>query len=228
MKEIIKILEIKQLTHNVKQFKTTKPQGYKFIPGQATQLAINKNNYKDKFHPFTFTSLSTNNYLEFIIKSYPVNKYPNHSGVTEQINKLKIGDEFIITEPVGTIEYKGKGVFLAGGAGITPFIAIFKDLKSKNELNGNTLIFSNKKKEDVIIEDELKNLFDKDNLILTLSEEKLKQYEYGRINKELIDKYVKDFNKYFYACGPSGFEDDMTKNLISLGAHKNKIVIETW
>jgi hypothetical protein len=224
----IKILEINQLTHDVKQFKTTKPRNYKFTPGQATELAINKENFKDRFHPFTFTSLPEEGHLEFTIKSYSIDKYPNHSGVTEKINELQVGDQFIIKQPVGTIEYKGKGVFLAGGAGITPFIAIFKQLKKRNKLTGNTLIFSNKEKRDVILANELKEWFTKDHLILTLTQQKIKGYEYGRIDKRMIKKYVDNTDQYFYICGPSGFEEDLRRSLLGLGAEKEKVIIEEW
>ena len=55
-------------------------------------------------------------------------------------------------------EYKGEGVFIAGGAGITPFLSIFRYLNSKNEINNNILIFANKTKADIIHEEELKSL----------------------------------------------------------------------
>ncbi len=225
---IIKITEIKELTHDVKLFKTTKPKNYTFTPGQATELAINKKGFKDKYHPFTFTSLKEDDYLEFIIKGYSTDKYPDHSGVTEKIHQLGIGDQFLIKEPVGTIEYKREGVFLAGGAGITPFLAIFKDLKKKRQLNGNTLIFSNKERRDIILEKKLKEWFDNENLILTLSRENSRDYEYGRIDKEMINKYIDNFSQYFYICGPSGFEDNLTKALLDLGASEGKIVVEKW
>ena len=60
-------------------------------------------------------------FLEFTIKIYF-----DHKGLTNQIGKLEVGDFITIREPFGTIKYKEKGVFIAGGAGITPFIAIFK------------------------------------------------------------------------------------------------------
>ncbi len=33
---IVKILDIGQVTHDVKMFSVEKPEGYSFIPGQAT------------------------------------------------------------------------------------------------------------------------------------------------------------------------------------------------
>jgi predicted ferric reductase len=44
--------------------------------------------------------------------------------------KLKHGDELIIRDVWGAIEYKGEGVFIAGGAGVTPFIAILRQLQA--------------------------------------------------------------------------------------------------
>ncbi len=225
---IVKILEIDQLTHDVKRFRVEKPTNYRFIPGQATEVAVNQGDFRDRFHPFTFTNLNEDNYLEFMIKGYPVSKYPNHSGVTERIHQLEIGDELLIKGPVGTIKYKGKGVFLAGGAGITPFVAIFRDLEKKNELDSNTLIFSNKNHKDIIIKDELEDLFSKNNLLLTLTREKVKDCEYGRIDSVMMKKHIKDFNQYFYICGPSGFEESLISDLVLLGVNRENIIIEEW
>jgi predicted ferric reductase len=46
-----------------------------------------------------------------------------------KIRKLKHGDELIIRDVWGAIEYKGE-VFIAGGAGVTPFIAILRQLQT--------------------------------------------------------------------------------------------------
>jgi ferredoxin-NADP reductase len=53
MEAIVKILEIKQVTHDVKQFRVEKPKGYHFIPGEATDVSINKPEWKEKKNPFT-------------------------------------------------------------------------------------------------------------------------------------------------------------------------------
>ena len=52
------------------------------------------------------------------------------------ISKLKPGDDLIIRDVWGAISYKGEGVFIAGGAGVTPFISIFRDLKIKKSSPG--------------------------------------------------------------------------------------------
>jgi ferredoxin-NADP reductase len=131
---IVRILSIQPVTHNVKRFRLEKPAGYTFHPGQATDLSINTDVLKAEKRPFTFTCLQEEDYLEFTIKIYE-----SHHGVTDALGKLTAGDEVIISDSWGAIEYKGPGTFLAGGAGITPFIAIFRRLYKDNNIAGNHL-----------------------------------------------------------------------------------------
>jgi ferredoxin-NADP reductase len=104
MKNVVKILEIKQVTHDVKCFRLEKPAGYVFLPGHATDVSINKPGMEEETRPFTFTSLNQETYLEFTIK-----RYEDHHGVTDKLHQLHPGDELIIRESWGAIEYKGPG-----------------------------------------------------------------------------------------------------------------------
>ncbi len=172
---IVKIKSIQHITHDVLQIVTEKPQKYNFTPGQATEVSINKKGWKDEKRPFTFTCLPENDYLEFTIKTYP-----SHKSVTNELLQIKKDDELILHDVFGAIGYKGEGVFIAGGAGVTPFISIFRYLQSKNEVGESKLIFANKTKDDIILEEEFKKILGK-NFINILSEEKADGYEYGQI-----------------------------------------------
>lgn len=219
----VKILKIEKVTHDVKRFIIEKPKNYKFVPGQATLVSINKEEWGREERPFTFTCLNSDKNLEFTIK-----RYEEHKGVTNEIHKLKQGDELIIREPFGTINYKGKGIFIAGGAGITPFIAIFRQLKKDNNLEGNILIFSNKKQEDIILEKEFKEMFKKnpENLILTLTQESKKGYESKKIDGEFLKEKIKDFNQNFYICGPPQMVEDLKKILEKFKVDIQQIIFE--
>ena len=223
---IVKILDIKNVTHDVKSFKVEKPEGFKFVPGQATDVAINKPGWEGKARPLTFTSLNEDPYLEFIVKSYPLALYPNHTGVTEEMHKLVKGDELIIDDPWGAISYHGGGVFIAGGAGITPFIAIIRQLRKNGKIFGNKMIFSNKTGKDVILEDELKASFPPRDLILTLTRERKKGYKFGRIDAEFLKKHIKDFQNHFYICGPRQMVFELKNTLSLLGASTDLLVFE--
>src|SRR3982751_6393024 len=100
MEYTVKILSIEPVTHDVKQFRTEKPEGYEFVPGQATEVSINKAGWEEERRPFTFTSLNEKPYLEFVIKGYK-----DHDGVTNQLHQLQKGDELIIRDVWGAINY---------------------------------------------------------------------------------------------------------------------------
>ena len=226
MGKVIKILKIEQVIHDVKRFILDKPEGFQYIPGQATDFSINKPEWNKETRPFTFTSLNKDVNMELTVKGYSRSIYPKHLGMTEALHKLKVGDELIIDEPWGTINYKGPGVFIAGGAGITPFIAILRDLREKNKLPGNKLIFSNKTKEDVILERELREMFPASDLVLTLTREEVDGYESGRVDNAFLKMHVKDFSQHLYVCGPKEMVEGLKKDLVSLGAEIDSIVFE--
>lgn len=217
---IVKIIGIEQVTHDVKRFQLEKPHGYSFIPGQATEVSINSPELKDEKRPFTFTCLNREPYLEFTIKIYP-----SHNGVTNELGKLKPGAELIIRDVWGAISYKGEGVFIAGGAGITPFISIFRDLRTKNEIPGNTLIFANKTKADIILEHELRDMLG-NAFINILSDEKGIGYFHGMITGDFLKANIGDSGRKFYLCGPPPMMDAVKKQLASLGVGDNAITLE--
>jgi ferredoxin-NADP reductase len=217
---IVKILSITEATHDVRVIRTEKPAGYSFTPGQATEVSINTSGWKNEKRPFTFTGLNSDPYLEFTIKTYP-----SHHGLTEKLLLIKPGSELIIRDVWGAIQYKGKGVFIAGGAGITPFLSIFRDLNSRNEAGGNLLIFANKKREDIISEIELRKLLGK-NFVNILSDEKADGYYYGFITKSFLESIITDINITFYVCGPPPMMESVLKQLAGLGVANNSITLE--
>src|SRR5450755_4730202 len=167
MKFIVSIIDIFQVTHDVKCFRIEKPAGYQFLPGSATDLSINKPGLEEEIRPFTFTALGTETYLEFTIK-----RYADHHGVTDRLHQLQRGDELITRDSWGAIEYKGPGYFIAGGAGITPFIAILRDLYRKNQTTGNKLFFSNKTSSDIIYKNELVEILGKQAVFILTRDKK--------------------------------------------------------
>lgn len=216
----VKVLGVLSLTHDVKQITVEKPEGYTFTPGQATEVALNKEGLAEEKRPFTFTSLPEDENLEFVIKSYL-----DHDGVTKAIDAISEGDELIIDDPWGAISYKGKGVFIAGGAGITPFISIFRDLQKRGKLDGNKLIYSNKKGKDVILEPMWEDMLGED-FTSTLTKEKIEGHSYGRITMDFLGDHIASFSQHFYICGPDAMVKDVSGLLKQLGASPEGIVFE--
>ncbi len=220
MSHTAKILVIEPCTHDVLRIVLEKPEGLTYKPGQAVDIAVNQEDWKDKLRTFTFTSLPTDPTLEFAIKTYP-----EHNGVTHHLRTLKAGDEILLHDVYGDIAYKGEGVFIAGGAGITPFIAIFKWLQQNNQVGGNKLIFANRTKADIIKERYFTDLL-VGNFINVLSHEQHDGYLHGFVNADIIQEQMAGGLQYVYLCGPPPMMTAVEKILQELGISQDNIVKE--
>jgi len=208
------------VTHDVKQFVVSRPSGFSFEPGQAVNLAIDRPQWHQDERPFTPTCLTGDRILEFTIK-----RYPAHEGVTRELHKLSPGTELLLSEPFGTIAYRGAGVFIAGGAGITPFLAILRERICKSDLDGHYLIFSNKTVDDIICEKELRYYFGSRCILITTAAQ-AKGYEHSRIDRDFLRESIDNFDQRFYVCGPPGFMKSVNKGLQELGADSQSLVFE--
>ena len=207
-------------THDVKRFVLSKPEGFSFQPGQGVELAIDRPKWKNQGHPFTPTSLPEDRVLEFTIKGYP-----EHEGMTRELHALESGTELLMSEPFGTITYQGPGVFVAAGAGVTPFIAILRDLARNDQLDRHGLIFSNKTPADVICEKEFRHYLG-ERCVLSCTRSDGPGCARKRVDKGYLAEQIQDFDQHFYVCGPPGFVEAVNDALQSLGANPEGLVFE--
>lgn len=219
---VVKIKSIRKITHDVLQIVTAKPPQYEFQPGQATDVAIQQAGWETEKRPFTFTSLPSDDFLQFTIKTYPDRK-----GVTNQLLQLQIGDELLLHEVYGAIAYQGEGVFIAGGAGVTPFISIFRHLEDTHAIGNNMLIFANKTKADIILEQEFKALLGS-NFINILSDENVAGYAHGQITKAFLTANKNGTPPLYYVCGPPPMMEAVGTQLKQMHIGKAKIIQESF
>jgi ferredoxin-NADP reductase len=221
MNTTVNLLMSQFVTHDVKRFILSKPAGFSIAPGQGVELAINRPGLNEQGRPFTPTGLADDRVLEFTIKGYA----GHTDGVTRRLHQLEPGAELLMSEPFGTISYQGPGVFIAGGAGITPFLAILRDLGRRGELGGQTLIFSNKTPSDVICEKELRHLLGERCLLLCTGVD-APGYEHRRVDRSYLEENISDFDQHFYVCGPPPFMEAVNAALTDLGAQAESLVFE--
>lgn len=217
----VKILDIVPVTHNVRRYVLEKPEGFSFQPGQATEVSIDREGWRDKKRPFTFTSLVEWDHLEFTIKSYF-----DHEGVTGELWSLKTGDRLLVRDVWGTITYWGPGTFIAGGAGITPFIALLRRLNADHKLEGHRLIASHRTAADIILRDEFEAMRGL-QLLWTLTDDPLaERVEHQRIDEDFLRRYIHDISQHFYICGPDEMVKELRATLEGLGASSEALVWE--
>ncbi|MHB1102351.1 MAG: ferredoxin reductase domain-containing protein [Devosia sp.] len=214
------ILAIYPVTHNVRRYVVEKPAGYRFEPGQATEVSIDRPGWTEKKRPFTFTGLAEWDHLEFTIKSYR-----DHDGVTNELWTLKAGDRLILRDVWGTITYGGPGTLIAGGAGVTPFIAILRRLHKDGNLAGNRLLVSNRAERDIILRREFEGMADLEHLWTLTDDPTAAGVLHERIDEEFIRRHVLDISRKFYLCGPDQMVKDLRGALEGLGASTEAL---TW
>ena len=195
MEKVVKIKSIGQVTHDVKQFIVERPEGYEFTPGHATEISINQEEWKDEKRPFTFTSLNEE------------------------------GDELIVRDTWGAIEYKGPGYIIAGGAGITPYISMLRDLKKKDKLAGMNLFFSNKTDKDIILKEELDSMLG-ENATYVITDQEDTKHTNAYLNEEFLKSNISDLSKQFYVCGPPEMTEEINKTLKNMGADNDAVQLD--
>jgi len=221
MPHTVTLKKIEPVTHDTHHLVFNRPDGYQFEPGQATDFSLDKDGWRDEKRPFTFVNLPNSDTLEFVIKSYP-----DHDGVTEQIGQMEPGDKALIEDAWGAIHDEGKGTFIAGGAGVTPFIAILRHrLEKQGTLDGCKLIFSNETEADIILRNEFQSMSGLET-VFTVTEQSDSSVETHRIDKTFLKSHIMPSEGMYYVCGPEPMIDDVVEALKALGVDDDRIVTE--
>lgn len=194
---IIKLLRKEEIANNVFRFVFEKPENFNIGVGQAVSLGLN-----GEFKPYT--PVNFDGELEFIIKIYYT------KGFTEDLIKLFEGAEVFISEPFSAVSDFGRGVFIAAGSGITPFLAMIR--KGECDL----LFYSNKTKAEIILEEDLRKWLGS-KVMFNLTKEYLAGYERGRIDKDYLEEHLKDYKGKVFVCGPDGFVSAVVSGLKEIG-----------
>jgi ferredoxin-NADP reductase len=218
MNHEVQIIGKRKLNHDVLQFRLQKPEGYQFVAGQAIELLLIEPEKKGPA-PFTFTGLNTSPYLELTIKIYE-----DHNGLTAALSKLNNGDKVMITDPWDSFQNNGPGVFIAGGAGITPFVALLRQMKIDGNVGDSWLYFSNRTSKDVFLHGELTEILGDHYVdVITRDEHGVKNIQH--IDETFLRKHVKNFQQPFYVCGPPAFTESVQQALKTIGATEQMVKV---
>lgn len=239
----VKLLEVKQETHNVRSFKFSYPDGFQYLAGQFIMLNL---------------SIMQNEIPKIIKRSYSLSSSPTQEQYLGTIVKLmgigtqKLfehmkGDELEIIGPYGMFTFQeglsnmlhgrklSNIVLLAAGSGITAPLSIARYILDSNLPLKITFIFSNKTSHDIIARQELEKMaVEHDNFSLFLTVTRPEEDHgwhglTGRIDEKLLKVAVHDISDaLFYLCGPAEFVDYCVKLLSSLGADAKQIKTEKY
>jgi ferredoxin-NADP reductase len=176
---------------------------------------------------FTISSSPTENFIMLTTRI-------RNSPYKQRLSTLEVGDTVIVRGPEGKFVLPNNNskslIFLSGGIGVTPFRSMVTYATNRHLPLKIVLFDSNKNPQNILFKkefDDLAALNENIKIIYTLSEDNKSNAnnvsdvegewkgEKGRINKEMILKYIDTStlnNSLFYICGPP----DMLKSMQSL------------
>jgi len=156
-----KLVEKKQISHNVAKFKFALPTPTSVLGlpiGQHISCRGQDATGEEVMKPYTPTTLDSDlGYFELVIKMYPQGRMSHH------FREMKVGDYLSVKGPKGRFKYQVGQVrafgMLAGGSGITPMFQVARAiLENPNDNTKVHLIYANVTYEDILLKEELDNM----------------------------------------------------------------------
>ncbi|MCR9085761.1 MAG: flavodoxin reductase [Rhodobacteraceae bacterium] len=213
------LAKIDLVARRVHRLRMRRPSGFTYVPGQAVDITLARDGWRDEPRPFTIVSLLEDPDLEFLIKAYP-----DHGGVTEQIAHLSDGASVTVSDPWGALRDRGDGLFLAGGMGITPWLAILRARAAAGMPVQSTLLYAVEAQADLLAIEELRAMVGL-TLVAVVAEDPGPDHRHGRLDRALIQKHLPEAGPV-YLCGPPPMEEAVTEVLRDLDVGDDRVVVE--
>lgn len=156
-----KLVEKKQLSHNVAKFRFALPAPTSVLGlpiGQHISCRGKDSLGDEVVKPYTPTTLDSDvGYFELVIKMYPQGRMSHH------FREMRVGDYLSVKGPKGRFRYQPGQVrafgMLAGGSGITPMFQVARAIMENPNDNTNVhLIYANVTFDDILLKEELDGL----------------------------------------------------------------------
>lgn len=218
-----KIIDLFRLNHDTLVFSLKLPEyvTYRIPLGHHVSVKVRKGNAV-LYRPYTPISNPTPHRIDLMIKIYS-------DGIcTPSIEKLKIGDNLEISDPIGEKDFTGwtenssQLILLSAGSGITPMIDLLERRIQKASNSEVYMLMFNKTEEDTQtvtpegkewkLGDIWKTFEGDEKIVLKniLSQPKSEESEnqlHGRITAELLKTIIttSSESRRAFICGPDGF-----------------------
>ena len=230
-KLILKFVGRDKIANNTYSFNFKTDQDFIFRPGQYLEWTVphEDTDASGIRRYFTIASAPTENNVEIGVK------FPNNpSSFKRQLLNMNLDEEVVGSQLAGDFVLPADKnqhlVFIAGGIGITPFKSMIQYLLDKGEKRPITLLYSNKKFEDIAYFDFFNMAKDKlgIDVIYTLTDTESVPAGWsglrGRIGATTITKNIPDYeNCLYYLSGPTSVVYSFRRLLLVLGIKRKNI-----
>lgn len=192
----LKLTKKRDVAYQTMEFRFEKPEGFIYRAGQSMRMKMPG---ADEERTFTILTIPSEDDLAFAMRI-------RGSEFKKRIKRFEVGDTISASGPRGSFGLPDQGLsenqtkpqlWVAGGIGITIFLAMLKEMKHSNFKHPITLLYSNRNREDIAYKEELDALaqaLPSVSVVYVLTKEKPENWEAEteRINAALVKKYIDD------------------------------------
>lgn len=232
-KLVLKLKEKIQQAPNIYDFVFGLEHKQTYLPGQYMEWTMGYKNPDSRGNRryFTVASSPTEDDLRIGVRfndpssSYKLALLRMEPG--DKIVASSLSGEFVLPK-----NQNEKLVFIAGGVGITPFRSMIRFLLDSQQKRPITLIYSNRKQEDIVYKDVFERASRELGLktIYTLTDPGVQTGWTGRVgalDRKMIEDEVPEWkNSFFYISGPHAMVSAFEGILKQMGIPGNKIKID--
>ena len=211
-------------------FHFDKPAGFVHQAGQNAIFSLidpKENDAAGPSRPFTIASAPHERDLMIATRM-------RDSAFKRTLAALPIGARLRIDGPAGIMvlheDESRPAVFLAGGIGITPFLAMARDAAARLLRHQIVLFYSNRRPQDAAFLTELKHMQNRNfRLVATMTEAPDWQGEKRFISRELLAEHVPDLRApIYYFAGPPAMTMAMQGMLTDMGVSEEDMRSEEF
>ncbi|AQT69487.1 Xylene monooxygenase electron transfer component [Anaerohalosphaera lusitana] len=232
-----KIAEIKDLTHDIKQFRfeLVEPDRIDFTPGQYIQLKTPsyKSGIEEVYRAYSISSdPADKNAVETIVRLVP-------GGIctTWLFEYIGLDDEITMNGPHGEFHLSdtdAPAIFIAGGSGMAPIKCILHHMKNMDIQRPATYFFGANKVKELFLLDEMKQFeqelanFKFVPVVASPEEDEQWDGETGLVTDAVRRNVSNAAECEAYLCGSPGMIDASVKVLGELGMAEDKIFYDKF
>ena len=230
----LEVVEVIQETPSTRTFRVKRTDGDlpPFRAGQYVSLGVQLQGVRTS-RPYSIASAPGEDHLDLTVRDVTDGFVAPHL-----LSEVEVGATFVSSGPLGSFYHEplchGRDlVFLAGGSGITPFMAMVRDQQRRGWPCTVTLLYGSRVEDDVIFDAELRELAqgaDAFTYAPVISEPGGGfEGRAGLLDATCIRDVVGDVaGKTFYLCGPPAMFDFVLPELQSLGVAQQHIKRELY
>lgn len=196
-------------------------KGLRARPGAFAVISFGRKGLREP-HPFTLSQIAEDGQLQFSIRGL--------GDYTRRLrNELSVGDSMTVEGPYGQFDYRRgpqQQVWLAGGIGITPFLA-FADALAPEDTRRIAMVYCVNKREEAVGLDRLEAARDRCKgfqFDLHVSS------EHGRLDSAKLEKTLPHdiAASGFWFCGPAPMRESILKGLKASGKKPKRVFFEEF